>query len=452
MELTRFPIIKSILKSRWPQLVIFAVFLAGFVIAIMAGFIGTPVGSRNFGIVFVWIAWWAILILVAVPFLGRGWCAVCPIPVVGDWMLRGKLLSPEGDSKGIGLNRRWPKRLNNIWLQNIAFTLVALFSSLILTTPLASAAVLAGMLFVAFGLSLVFERRAFCRYVCPVGGFIGLYSQTAPVELRVTNKTVCATCKDKPCYNGSEAGYGCPWGVSPSGLAKNTACGLCMECLRTCPNDNIAIRTRPFGADIYKPTGKRLDEAYKAFIMLGAALIYAAVLLGPWGELKLAAYQIGSRAWFGYAVAFLVFIFALLPLLFLLAVQIGRLITRSGTALRKEFISHSYTLVPLGLMAWVAFSLSFVLTNASYIPISLSDPFGWGWNLFGTATLEWTPYLSAVLPVLQIGVLITGLVWSVHTGLKISANPFSRQATMLQALPVAGFNLLVTVGLMILLL
>jgi polyferredoxin len=177
-------------------------------------------------------------------------------------------------------NLRWPNKLRNIWLQNLTFTLVALFSTVILTTPKVTAVVLAAMLFLAVGMSIVFERRTFCRYLCPVSGFIGLYAQTAPVELRVKNKQVCITCKGKPCYNGSAAGYGCPWDVFPSGLTKNTYCGLCMECLRTCPNDNIAINLRPFAADLAQPS-RKMDEAFKAFIMLGAAMVYAGVLLGP---------------------------------------------------------------------------------------------------------------------------------------------------------------------------
>src|SRR5512133_3261188 len=94
MELTRFPLIKNLLKNRLPQLVLFVLMLAGFVFAILTGFIGTPVGNHNFSIVFVWIAWWAILILVAVPFFGRGWCAVCPIPVPAEWLQRGGVLAP----------------------------------------------------------------------------------------------------------------------------------------------------------------------------------------------------------------------------------------------------------------------------------------------------------------------------------------------------------------------
>ena len=414
IELTRIPFIKNTLKSRYPQLAVFIVMLVGYIFAILAGLIGTPVGSHNFSIVFVWIAWWAILILVAVPFFGRGWCAVCPIPLPGEWLQRGAILAPP-DKRPKWLNLRVPKMFRNIWMQNISFLLLALFSSALLTTPNITGIVLAAMLFVAIGLSAIFERRAFCRYLCPVGGFIGLYSQTAPIELRIKDKQVCVKCVGKPCYNGSDAGYGCPWDVFPGGMTKNTYCGLCMECIRTCPHDNIAVNLRPFSADLAKPTA-RLDEDFKAFIMFGAAMIYAGVLLGPWGTLKDAAYNVGTGAWFMYAVIFLAIIFIVLPGLFTL----GIMTTKGRQSLKQRFMSLSTALIPLGLMFWVAFSLSFVLTNASYILAALSDPLALGWNLFGTANAAWQPMLTTILAPAQTLALVVGLVWSTRTAQKVN--------------------------------
>ena len=408
-ELTRSSFIKNSLTSRYPQLAVFIVMLVGYIFALLAGLIGTPAGSRNFSIVFVWIAWWAILILVAVPFFGRGWCAVCPIPLPGEWLQRGAVLSPPY-KKPKWFNLRWPKPLRNIWLQNFSFLLLALFSSVLLTTPNITGIVLAAMLFAAIGLSTIFERRAFCRYLCPVGGFIGLYSQMAPIELRIKAKQVCVTCDGKPCYNGSQAGYGCPWDVFPGGLSKNTYCGLCMECIRTCPHDNIAVNLRPFSADLAKPS-TRMDEAFKAFIMLGSAMIYAGVLLGPWGVFKDAAYQVGTSAWFLYVVAFLSLIFIVLPGLF----TVGILKAKDRAPLKQRFTSLSTALIPLGLMFWVAFSLSFVLTNASYILAALSDPLGLGWNLFHTANIPWQPILTSILAPAQTLALVGGLIWSART-------------------------------------
>jgi hypothetical protein len=438
-DLTTLPLVKPLLKSRWPQFVIQCLALGGFIFTVFAGLAGTPVGSHNFSIVFVWIAWWALLMLIAVPLFGRGWCSICPIPLPGEWLQRGAALAPGG--RGLGLGWRWPNRLRNIWLQNGAFTLVALFSAVVLTQPSVTAIVLAAFLFVALGASLIFERRAFCRYLCPVGGFIGLYSQVAPIEVRVKDTAVCAAHTEKTCYTGNADGYGCPWQVFPGGLAKNTYCGTCVECLRTCPHDNIAINIRPFGADLLKPAGRKLDEAFKAFIMLGSAMAYSAVMLGPWGGIKLAAYSVGSVAWFGYALAFLVFIFGILPGLFLTAVLLGKL-SASRCPTRKAFTSFAYALVPLGLAAWIAFSLSFVFANISYLWPALSDPLGWGWNLFGTAGVGWTPYLTNVVPSLQAMVLIGGLTWASATAGKISVELKSN------ALPVIIFCVVVTLGLL----
>ncbi|MBI4772028.1 MAG: 4Fe-4S binding protein [Chloroflexi bacterium] len=446
LDLTRSPLLYRLLRSRWPQFVIQSLLLGGFLFAILAGLVGTPVGSHNFSIVFVWIAWWALLMLLAVPLLGRGWCSVCPIPLPGEWLQRGALLDPGG--RGLGLGRRWPNKLRNIWLQNGAFALLALFSAVVLTSPQVTGLVLAALLLLAAGSALVFERRAFCRYLCPVGGFIGLYAQLAPLEVRVRDTAVCAAHTDKTCYTGNAGGYGCPWQVFPGGLVKNTYCGACMECLRTCPQDNIAINLRAPGADLLQPAGRRLDEAFKAFIMLGSALVYSAVMLGPWGALKTAAYNIGSPAWLAYALAFLTVAFGLLPGLFWLAVWGGRALSGARGRLRKPFVAFATALVPLGLTGWIAFSLSFVFANLSYLWPTLSDPLGKGWNLFGTAGLAWGPYLMGSVPTAQALVLLGGLAWAGLTAHGIARELGGGRARLAQLGPVLGFCSTVTVGML----
>ncbi len=431
-DVLQLPGVKRLLTHRWPQFTLRLVLLAAFVLAILAGWLGTPVGNRNFAVVAVWIAWWALLILVAVPWLGRAWCSVCPIPLPGEWLQNGAVLGPTGRA-GLGRNRRWPRRLRNIWLQNAAFTALALTSAVILTSPVVTATVLAALILLAVGTALVYERRAFCRYLCPVGGFIGLYAQAAPLELRVRDTAVCAAHTEKACYVGNQEGYGCPWGTFPAGMVRNNVCGLCFECLRTCAYDNIVLRIRPWGEDLTQPRGRKLDEAFKAFIMLGGALVYAAVFLGPWGALKDAAYRLGSSAWWGYAGLLLGVTWIGLPGLFALAVRAGR-----PRHWRRAFTALAYALVPLGLMAWVAFSLAFVAANLSYIWPVLSDPLGWGWNVFGTAQVPWTPYLGRWLPLLQALALAVGVGWSVRV-----AGRIAQELQLTRALyPVTAFVLL----------
>jgi len=320
------------------------------------------------------------------------------------------VLGPRG--AGLGLRWRWPRGLRNIWLQNVGFVLVSLFGIVILTQPRVTAVVLLAFLAVAVATSLAFERRAFCRYLCPVGGFIGIYAQLAPVELRVRDAAVCATHTEKTCYTGGPGGYGCPWLVYPPGLTRNVDCGLCFECLRACPRDNLALNVRPAGADLAVARGRGVDEAFKALIMLGSAIAYSAVMLGPWGGLKSAASAVGTGAWWAYAAAFVALVFGVLPGALWLAAAAGAWFARSNAVTAQAFMRYASALTPLGLASWIAFTLSFVFANVSYVWPVLSDPLGWGWDLWGTADLAWRPYGATVLPVLQGSVLLGGLAWT----------------------------------------
>jgi hypothetical protein len=96
----------------------------------------------------------------------------------------------------------------------------------------------------------------------------------------------------------------------------------------------------------------------------------------------------------------------------------------------------------------VAFSLSFVFANFSYVLATLSDPFGWGWNLIGTAGMAWTPWLTGVTPFLQVGVLVGGFIWAALTSRKIAGEKTDySQAARLSA-PVIVFCLSFTLLLM----
>lgn len=438
-DLTRFGWLRALLKSRLLQPAMMLVTLFFFVLAILTGFAGTPAGNRNFGIIFVWIVWWALLIIVLVPFFGRLWCMVCPIPAPGEWLQRRAIVRHK-PGRLRTLRWRWPSRLRNIWLQNFGFLAMAIFSTVILTRPGVSAWVLLGMILLGVGLSVLYENRVFCRYVCPVGGFIGLYSLTSTLELRVKDAQICKDHTTKDCVAGTACSYGCPWLIYPGNMTRSTHCGMCTECLKSCPKDNIALNLRPFGADLLVAKGRSLDEAYKALIMLACALLYSAVLLGPWGWLKSWANLESLPAWGLYAAGFLAVNLLILPGLFWLTAAASRAAARLQTPVKRLFIDYAYSLVPLGLIGWIAFSFSFVFVNGSYAIAVLSDPFGWGWNLFGTRDFPWTPFLPNLMAFLQTGLLLVGLLFSIVTAYRIGRQHAATDSQAWRgALPVAGF-------------
>jgi hypothetical protein len=250
--------------------------------------------------------------------------------------------------------------------------------------------------------------------VCPVGGFIGLYSLVAPVALRVRDPLVCQEHRTKDCYLGNAAGYGCPWLEQPWTMDRSAYCGLCGECLRTCTKDNVTVNLRPPGPDLLVAQGWKLDEAYKAFIMLACAAIYPVVFLGPWGRLKEWA-NLDTRSGFAvYALGFLMLNLVALPALHLGLAALTRWVSGlRDIPLRRLFVALAYALVPLGLAAWMAFTVSLVFANLSYASSVLSDPFGWGWNLLGTRDFVWRPWLTEWVPPIQASLLIAGLIGSI---------------------------------------
>ena len=76
-DLTNIPFVLRVIRSRYLLFGIRAILLAGFIFSIVVGIFGSPVGSHNFAIIFVWIAWWTALKLFFIPIGGRSWCAIC---------------------------------------------------------------------------------------------------------------------------------------------------------------------------------------------------------------------------------------------------------------------------------------------------------------------------------------------------------------------------------------
>jgi len=79
---------------------------------------------------------------------------------------------------------------------------------------------------------------------------------------------------------------------------------------------------------------------------------------------------------------------------------------------------------------------------------ALSDPFGWGWNLLGTAGISWTPLFTDLTPFLQVGVLVGGFIWAATTSRKIAAEKMDSNQAVKISTPVIVFSMAFTLALM----
>ena len=219
-----------------------------------------------------------------------------------------------------------------------------------------------------------------------------------------------------------------------------------MECLRACPKDNLALNLRPYGADLGRQEkSSRLDETFLALIMLGSALAFSAVFLGPWGWLKTAAFNVGSYGWIVYVLGFLALNLIVLPGIFILCVWVTWQYALTSLSLRRLIANQAQGLLPLGLMAWIAFTVSFALPKLSYILGVLNDPFGWGWHWLSASITTKSIDVSAFSPILQVFLLLVGVVWSARVTGKL-AQPEGRKRSLLN-LPVLSFSLVYTISL-----
>jgi hypothetical protein len=107
-------------------------------------------------------------------------------------------------------------------------------------------------------------------------------------------------------------------------------------------------------------------------------------------------------------VAGLALVICLVALAYLAAVAVARRVA-GGRALRTAFLG---SLIPIALAYAVAHYFSLLVIQGQYALPLASDPFGFGWNLFGTA--EEQPDLNVLAPrvvwYVQVGALVIGHV------------------------------------------
>jgi transcriptional regulator with AAA-type ATPase domain len=217
--------------------------------------------ENNLGMVITWIIWFPVLPLTAL-LIGRIWCGMCPIAGIGDLAAKVKRFNLPAP--------RILKRLD-FWLVALAFlTLDYLEEFLdIAGTPMATGT----LLIIIIGLSALFcmlyERKTFCRYVCPLAGLLGTYSTLSPVEVR-GNKKICQTqCGQHYCLKGSEMAEGCPMFSYPASLETNAECMMCFNCLKSCDQRGVQVNLRPPLQELWRNTQPKLSLAVFGVMLVG---------------------------------------------------------------------------------------------------------------------------------------------------------------------------------------
>ncbi len=293
-ELWRWkPQLRNLMRSpRLWNTLLFGVVSWVFVLVNLWLWLGPQDRAHNGGLNLFW-AWWWPLILLSYPLVGRLWCSFCPFMVWGEIVQRlARLLGWQP--------QRWPRGDSDRWAAPL---LAAGFAAILLweavgnlenTAWLSSCLLLLITAGAVVG-SLAFEKRFWCRYLCPVGGMNGLFAKLAISELRAQIGTCSGSCTSFACFKGGPAegeGYataGCPVGTHPAHLADNRNCVLCLTCAQACPHRSVTVRLRPPAADLQRSMDPPAGEAGLILVLGGGLCLHHWERLLGWLPGKVAA-------------------------------------------------------------------------------------------------------------------------------------------------------------------
>jgi hypothetical protein len=239
------------------------------------------------------------------------------------------------------------------------------------------------------------------------------------LALRATDPAVCEQCTVHTCQWGNSKGWACPYGLCASTINENNDCGLCTECVKSCAYDNVTLRWRPFAHERHlRDTG----EAFQAMAMLTLGAAYCVVHLGHWPWIRDSVNILDKGNWgqFGVFAAVLWGVTLVgLPAVLFVAAGAGRRLAGVTRSSWDVLVACAGALVPIGLMLWIAFVVPMLFVNLTFVAQSLSDPFGWGWNLFGARSTPWHQLWPRGVPWIQVGCVLIGLAYSLRNAWRI---------------------------------
>ena len=375
--------------------------------------------------------WWPLIPIVFL-LMGRFWCAVCPFGWLSDQVQRY-----------VGIGRPVPAFLKRygIWIIDATFIGITWADHVwgIVESPWGSGLLLLGLTTAVVATAAVFQRRAFCRYLCFLGGLAGNYARAGMVALRA-DPEVCATCTSRAaCFNGNATSAPCPLFEFPRTMDSNANCNLCASCVKSCPHGAITLTVRAPTRELWSVRRPKVSESFLAAAIMGIVLVQNVTMLGFWADaLAWLEQTTGTTSYaVNYTIAFTVAIS--LPVGLLLAASRGAARLRGGTA-RQHFASFGYALIPLDIAGHIAHNLFHLLAEGKSILVtalallgreSASGPMA----IVGNGTIQALQYILIAL----------GLAGSLFTAHRIAAARSIGHSRMSRGLLLAPYATLILV-------
>lgn len=395
-DILSLPGLRRLARFKYARLLLQLPLLILAVVVIIDGLTGRQVAPRNVATTAVWLHYRGLLVL-AIAIAGNLFCSACPLMLTrgaSRWLKRV-----------IRADFRWPRALHNKWLV-ISIMALYLFSYEafdLWASPWLTAWLAIGYFGAALAVDTLFPAGTFCRYVCPLGNFNFALATVAPTQITAVDPDVCRTCEHKPCLHGRQTytnpsqvsaqnssafiavsdiknpngtGYfpGCETDLFVPTITSNMDCTLCLNCVRACPYDNVALTARAPARELWHNPWARRGRV--AVLALGVVLAYWGVM----NALAMITPFYSMAAWLSHALGtrnealLLAVMFAAITTLGLgTTLAAGWLADRAGgkrTSVGEAFNRWGYVVVALGFSFWAAHFIFHFLTGAlAIVPV-----------------------------------------------------------------------------------
>ncbi len=340
-----------------------------FVLVVVAGFVGNQHPLQNLAPALVWIIWWVGLAYVSA-FVGNLWALINPWSATFGWA--DALYRRVSRDRQLCLHLPYPEALG-VWP---SLALLLTFSWIELVFP--ESGIPANIAWMAVGYSVVtwtgmflFGKERWLGHGEVFSLFFGLLARFGPTEVRVSQTEVCKTCE-----------LGC--------LDRDGQCVDCYKCFGLAAARDREWNLRPYAVGLLR--NEAVSASMMAFVLLMLSMVlFDGFLATPgWANLQgfLQASFSGSGSAFlmsiktlGLVAFWLLFLGTYLATCWLMAAVSGG--QPSGWEIARTF---ALTLVPIAIAYHLAHYLTYLLIQGQYIIPLASDPFGYGWDLLGTAS------------------------------------------------------------------
>ena len=359
----------AILASSALLLAVRAVAVALFALVIATALFGSSRPIFNLSPVFVWIIWWVGMGYVTA-LLGNVWALVNPWKIVFEW--GEKLLGGRSGGREVAMFR-YPEQLD-VWPALLMFLIFAWLENVYAgaAEPFKLGVLILLYSAITWGGMMLFGKHQWLRRGEAFSVLFGFFARFSPTEVRVKDGRLCRTC-DGECD------------VSGDG------CVDCYQCFERASRREQAreLNLRPYAVGLANP--RTVSTATGVFVVVALATVtFDGMTATPvWEDIQSALHSaasvFGSNASDATDTVGLIVLPAIFLAVYLMFSWAIRQLSSERASVPEVARAFVFALVPIALAYNMAHFLSLLVIQGQLIIRLASDPFGFGWDLFGTA-------------------------------------------------------------------